>query len=306
MKQYSKILYLIILLVTSMPSMAIADEPIILEPLFAIPDVPPEYEDISQRSNYLMMNYWRNMDFSQKSVDQYRLNEAVYIYLVPMQWASPDITEKSIDELLKKLKKNPTLLYQFVKAMEETCYGERARISADRIYLRFLDSMLSHKKINDLRKVRYKLQRERIANSLTGNVLPEFAYTDRYGNSKRFTVPGKPAIVIFGYPDCDDCNLVTLSLSTNSGASEAVENGSIAVYYIIPDTDDDTWITAVADYPSQWEIGAASELEDMIDIRNRPSIYMLDAQGHIAAKNVSLNDALKAAKIASIISSNNN
>ncbi len=281
-----------------------AAEPIVLEPLFKVPDVPPEYEDLNHRSNYLMTNYWRNMDFSQKSVDQYRLNEAVYVYLVPMQWASVDITDKSMDELLKKLKKNPGLLLQFVKAMEETCYGERARIAADRIYLRAIDVMLANKKINELRKTRYRLQRTRIANSLEGDKLPSFDYTDRYGVAKKFDAAGKPSIVVFGYPDCDDCHIVTLNLSANSATTEAIGQGRLGMYYIIPDADDETWRNAVVDYPAQWEIGAASELEDIIDIRRRPSIFLLDAEGRIAAKNVSLNDAVNAAKAANALAIN--
>lgn len=293
---FLKALVVLAALAAAAPSISAQEQNprIVLEPLFKVPEVPPEYEEIGQRSNYLMARYWDPMDFSQKAVDQYRLNEAVYLWLVPMQWAAKESIEQSVQNLLGKLKKNPGLQLQFVKAAEENLFSPRARLSSDGLYTKFLDALLSNKKVKELRKAKYRVQRKRLEGSSTGMPLANFAYTDRFGVDKQFKAAGVPTIIIFGYPDCDECRLATLRISSDVNATQAAKEKSVAIYYIIPDKEGD-WQAALADYPAEWECGAASDLEDELDLRTRPSIYLINSKGEVLEKFLSADQAIAAA-----------
>lgn len=93
------------------------------------------------------------MDFKSKStVDQNALNDAFKVFSVPLRWANRDKAIAATNKLLQTISKNPTLLLQFTKAAEETIYGPRAEVWVDEVYLKFLNTLVSNKKIPAQRK----------------------------------------------------------------------------------------------------------------------------------------------------------
>lgn len=265
---------------------------VVLPPLFDVPEVPQNIDGLQERSEWLLDHFWDPMDFNATSVGQAQLNHAFGIYVVPMQWASGDEVLAAVTKLVGKLKKNPTLMYQFTKAAEENLYGPNANIWIDDVYMQFLEALLKNKKVSDVRKAKYKMQADRIRSSLIGNSLPRFKYTDNTGAARTFSHSGRPAAVIFGYPDCDDCRLLTLRLASDIDTERKLKQGEADVYFIIPSAEEETTPDVLADYPKEWHTGYATDLDDTLDLRLRPSVYLLDAQGHITAKNVDPKSAL--------------
>lgn len=274
------------------------DNVVVLPPLFEMPEVPANIDGLEERSEWLVNHFWDPMDFNVTSVGQAQLNHAFGIYVVPMQWAPGDEVLASVTKLVGKLKKNPSLLYQFTKAAEENLYGPNASIWIDDVYMQFLDALLKNKKVSDVRKAKYKMQADRIKNSLIGNQLPRFKYTDKTGATRTFTHSGRPAVIIFGYPDCDDCRLATLRLSGDVALDKRVSQGEADIYFIIPAADPDTTPDILTGYPDEWHTGYATDLDDTLDLRLRPAIYLLDASGRVTAKNVDPKSALPIIKSA--------
>ncbi len=100
-------------------------EVITIEPLFEYPVAPEEIMNLTDKSNWLMHHFWDTMDFKKKGpVDQNALNDAMKVFVFPMQWAEKAEVDKAVDLLLSKIAKNPTLQLQFTKAAEETLYGQ--------------------------------------------------------------------------------------------------------------------------------------------------------------------------------------
>ena len=152
-----------------------SNQPIVLEALFELPVVPDEITDITQRSNYFVEHFWDPFNFNQNAVGQVQLNHAFSEYVVGLRFSDRTIALKSVDKLISKLNKNATLLYQFTRAAEENLYSENAEVWIDDVYLEFLEAVIKHKKIKDIRKARYVAQYEgRSGNGQILYVLKEY------------------------------------------------------------------------------------------------------------------------------------
>ncbi len=270
-------------------------EVITIEPLFEYPVAPEEIMNLTDKSNWLMHHFWDTMDFKKKGpVDQNALNDAMKVFVFPMQWAEKAEVDKAVDLLLSKIAKNPTLQLQFTKAAEETLYGPRAKVWIDEVYVKFINALIKNKKVPDIRKSRYRRQLELINNSMVGNIAPSFNFTTPTGNPGKYQPIGVFTIIEFGDPDCDDCRHAKLKMETDVKFSSLVDKGLVNILFIVPDPTDG-WQTKLTGYPSNWVIGGSDTVSDIVDLRTTPSFYIIGKDGKIIAKNTNVDQAMKIA-----------
>lgn len=271
--------------VAEMPQNRPADNVIMIEPLFQYPEAPDNLGTITDRSNWVLEHFWDNMDFNVPSVSQASLNHAFSVWVAPLRWADPKVAQFACDNLLKTLVKNPALLIQFTKAAEYNLFGDKADIWVDDYYMKFLDAFLSCKKVSELRKAPYKMQREQLANSMVGSKMPVFKYETPVGEKNKLTTETPFSIVVFGDPFCSDCSMYKVKLETEPRIKQWVSDGKVSVYYIVPDGESvEDWQRQLVYYPSVWNRGAGEGLDMTIDIRRNPSVYLLDDKGVICLK----------------------
>lgn len=267
-----------------------------IEPLFEYPVAPEEMTGLQEKTDYLMQHFWDEMNFkSKKTVNQIALNDAFAVYCSAMPYASKEEVHKSVDALVKKLKKNPTLLLQFTMAAEENLYGKRATIWLDEIYLKFLDTLVASKKIDKVRKLRYADQRTKLQNSQIDAVLPFKEYTSPDGYTKKLNLGSTPVTLIeFGNPDCDDCRKVRNLLEVDLKVRKWVEDKNLAIAFILPEDDSSREIAdAMSRYPENWMVGRVADASDKLDLRNTPSIWVLASGGRILGKNLTYQQAMR-------------
>ena len=274
------------------------NEPIVIAPLFEYPSAPEEMDNLQDRSDYLMEHFWDQMDFKNKSsVDQNALNDAFMVYAAPMRFAAIENVDSSVTKLLQSTAKNPVLSLQFAKAAEEALYGPRANFWHDGIYLRFVDNVLQNKQIKKERKQKYQRIKKILSNTLQGTVPPEFDYTTPEGKKSHYYPNGVITVIEFGDPDCDDCRMAKLKMDTNVKFSSLVDRGKINVLFIYVDPEDG-WEKKLKDYPAKWYVGSSEEVSDLYDLRETPAIYVIDRDGKIAVKNVTVETAMQIASAA--------
>ncbi|MCM1290317.1 MAG: DUF5106 domain-containing protein [Prevotella sp.] len=283
-----------ILFSTALLLRAEVQNPIVIEPLFEYPVAPESLTSLEERTNYLMEHFWDKLDYKTDAVSQYALNDAFRVYATAVCFADRDVALKSIDQLLKKLKKNPTLLTQMVLAAEENFYGQRTERYSDEAYIPFLEAAVSNKKVPKIRRNRWENQLKRIKNSLTGQKLATFPIEERRGGKGEFEARHKMTIIEFGDPGCDDCRFSRLTLDTNVDLTKLVDSEKVEIVFIVL-SPQEGWREEVSSYPAKWLVASSEGVDDIIDIRTSPSIYVLDHEGNIVAKNVT---AAQAAAIA--------
>lgn len=276
--------------------MSAQDDVLIVEPLFEYPTAPDTMSNLYDRSDWLMRHFWDTMNLKDKNtVDQNALNDAFQVYVAPMQYADADIVEESTNRLIQSISKNPALSLQFAKAAEEALYGPRAYLWNDKIYLKFIDNVIANKKIKKERKMRYERVGQILRNTLQGTVPPEIDYVMTDGKRAHYQPDGVITIIEFGDPDCFDCRMAKLRLSSDVELNSLIERGKLNILFILPDGDEG-WEQTLADYPAKWHVGMSEGVTDTYDLRLTPALYVIDKAGKIAVKNVDIDQAIAVAK----------
>lgn len=286
---------------TGVPDTSEEDKTIVLPTLFDYP-VAPEDLDWTARSEWLGTHFWDSFDFKKTSVGQQQLNHAFNTWIVPLSYSDANVAYKAVDDVIKKLDKNPTLLIQFTKAAEYGLYAPAtAPVWMDGIFLKFLDAVEKNKKVPQTYKTRYGHERKLLNNTQVGAPATPFMYTSREGRKEKFAPRGKFSLVEFGDPECPDCQMTRISLKNNADVNRYKDAGYLDIYFFITDADENdlSWTEEVMDYPDSWIVGASEDAEDNLDIRLVPSLFLYDSEGNLVMKNVRLSDVY--AKLAELI-----
>lgn len=279
------------------PIQVSAQEPIVIAPLFEYPSAPDDIDGLTERSDYLMEHFWDSFDFSDPAaVDQNALNDAFNVYATAMRFAEKGNAIASVEKLVKKLKGNQVKLLQFTKSAEETLYGPRAVIWSDEVYVPFIKALTEDKKIPDIRKQRYAMQLELLNRNKIGKKFLYPRLTMRDGRHADFAPKAPLTLIEFGNPDCDDCQFSKIRLEMAADIVEMVENKELDIVFIVADAvpeDQPEILAAFKDYPKSWSAGICYGGDDIYDIRNTPSFYLLDKDGKILAKNIDVGRAVE-------------
>ncbi len=254
--------------------------------LFEYPVAPDSISGFTEMSDWLVTNFWRDFRPTDTSVSQIALNHAFNAWSAPLRFAHRDVALKAVDDLIKKVEKYPTLLYQLTKAADDVLYSDRAEVWIDEPMLQFANALVKNKKIDANRKARYNLIARQLGNSTVGRKFPQLQLINADGKKYKLT-PLKRGftIVMLGEPDCSDCRMAKVKFDMSQDFADALTSGRAAFHFVIPDADDaEGWETMVATYPPSWIVGAANGAEEIIDMRNRPAIYVLNSSGEIVLK----------------------
>lgn len=303
MKSYiiSHIIFLVTFVI-SIPAAAqdadttrVDDKITVLPPLFEYPVAPEEISDWQKRSDWLVEHFWDNFDFKQKAVGQIQLYHAMRTYVVPMRFAAASTVMKSVDHLVGKLKKNPGLMLQFTMAAEKAIYDPlTADAIVDEVYLPFLRAVVAQKKLPEIRKVKYRHQLGALDGCLVGDRMKSFDYIDRSGTRTRFNPEAKFTLIEFGDPDCSECQVQRIKLESDNLLQQAAREGRLNIMFIIPDVDPEEgndWKEMVNSYPHYWSVGAGSSLEETLDLRITPVMYLIGPDRNIVSKNITIERA---------------
>ena len=278
------------------PIASVAKDPILIEPLFEYPAPPEEYDGLMERSDYLMDHFWDQFDFaSSAAVDQNALNDAFGVYSTALQYASRDKALLSISNLIKRLKGNPVLLLQFTKSAEECMFGPRAGMWSDEAYMPFLKALVGEKKLPDSRKQRYAMQLDMLKRNAIGQKFPEIRIVQRDGRQTQFSPKAPLTLVEFGNPECDDCRFARTKLEMASDIMDMVEAKELEIAFVVADAvpeEQPELLAKLSDYPSSWVAGICYGGDDIFDIRNTPSSYIIDKNGRIIDKNLDATQAV--------------
>lgn len=259
--------------------------------LFDYPMPPDTLSSLEARAAWQMNNFWEPMNFNVASVDQMALNHAFKVYISSMRWAPEKDVRASISSLIKNIKKSPALTLQFAIAAETELYGPKAEVWSDDAYIPFIEAVVAQKKVPAARRARYERQLKILKGSLVGSPAHEIWYKDVKGSQGHYMPDGRWTIIEFGDPTCDVCRFSRLRLDANARFSEYVKHGRIGAFFIIPDPEDN-WELSFDQTPSDWNIGAAPEIDEVYDIRATPSFYVIGPDKKIHLKNVAVGDAL--------------
>ena len=264
---------------------------------FPYPEIPDSLTTLQQRTDYLIMNFWKGADMKKVLNDTTMLNKAFADYTSFMPYASPDSVKKSINTLLAPYKNDAKSILKLVRRAEKEMYGPDPSIIANEPYLIFTKAVFTNKKINQKEKEKYLSHVKMINSSQVGASILPLRYTTRYNAvHEAQEQPGEYKILYFYLPDDPDVAMNHLRLKADAALGSLSKAGTVKIIDIMVGKPSDEWKASVSDFPYEWEAGVAENAGETIDLRMLPAIYLLDKDNKVIARNMSLDSILQIAK----------
>lgn len=261
---------------------------------FQYPQAPDNLATLQERTTYLVAHFWDRCNIESALSSRDKFKKAFTDYVSFMPYANADTIHSSISSLIKSVKKSPENMLILGQIAEETLYGDSAAIWSDELYLPFAQAVVDTKKIPETYKARFRHHANILSKSQLGMVIPSFKSFDRYGKrtSVTDTISTPLTLLMVNDPECEDCLFVKTRLSANIKANQLISERKLTIVSIYPDNADSYWKDAAKNYPDNWIAIAAPEVDSCLDLRMTPSIYILDKDRRIIAKNIDIDSAL--------------
>lgn len=273
---------------TTLSSALLADDK-----FFEYPQAPESLTTLSQRANFVVEHFWDRCNLKSAFSSRDKMAKAFRDYVTYMQFATKDTTITSINKLIKEVQKKPKNMLTLAQIAEETLYGDSALFWSDELYLQFTNAVIKTKKISKADKARYEHHTKILTNSLTNSTLQNFEYEIPNGEKQQFDSIKAPAIILFFNDiDCTDCQLAKVRLATDINLNKLIDLGVIKIVSIYPGEANEEWKMEASNYPKNWIVGACNDIYDMFDMRVIPTIYQLDENHKIIAKNLNVDGIL--------------
>jgi hypothetical protein len=260
---------------------------------FQYPQAPDSLNSLEARTSYVMLHFWDNADMKKIMADTAKFHKAFSDFVGFTPYAYTDSARKAISSLTSRYANDPKALLLIASEAERTLFGPEAEIWSDDYYIHFIRPVLTNKKVKSSVKEKYFSQIRMLNSSQIGASVAEFDYTTRHGAKHSFYDNNAEYIFLMFQPaDCSDCSMTRLRLNADAATSNLVKNGTVKIVIINPGEATDKWRAEMESYPYDWEIGNAPEVGKVIDVRESPTIYLLDSQRRIVAKHININQLL--------------
>ena len=264
--------------------------------LFPYPVVPDSKTTLSQRCNYLVDHFWDRANIKQSFSTLARLEESFRDWIGFMPYATADTVHMAVDRFIKDVEKTGAKnLLSIGRMAEANLYSDTAQIRSEEIYLPFCKAVASNKKISSAERARFEAQAKILEHTQVGMRAPDFDYITPDGRKCNLKdVMSHNIILFFNDPDCLDCRMAKARLAADYHTKQLIDADLLKIVCIYPGEATDEWKAEAATYPEKWVAGAADGVDEFFALDDFPVFYYLNSRHKIVAKNLVLDNLLKA------------
>ena len=206
-----------------------------------------------------------------------------------MPYANADTVHVAIDNLLAKVAKNPQHTLALASMAEEYAYSDTSELRSAEIFLPFAKAVVANKKISQSDKNHYASMIQILENTQLNKPVRHLEFTTVDGSTRKLdNYRTQMILVVFSDGDCIDCSFTRARLSSNPNINTLLERGLLTLIYINPVKPDNSWLQTAASYPANWVVGAMPDANKWFEIKNDPTILLLDGRHKLLAKDFTL------------------
>lgn len=264
---------------------------------FPLPDVPEALTDFTARTDFVVEHYWDRAQLSKKFSNNKAMLTTFSNYLDLLPHATRSVAIKSIGSMMEQLKKNPTGMELIVDQAIRDLYGDSALYISDEVLMRFLKPAAANKKISKEKRQEYKQLLVRITSSMQNGHAPMVAITNADGSQGNLSdyIDNDTTTIKILYlvnPDDDGFMLQRIRMAADSRLNNLIRDGVFKFIALYPAAADSKWAAAIATMPEEWIKVAVPEGDKSFDLRVYPCLYIVDTNGFIRNKNLTVDDFL--------------
>ena len=271
-----------------------------LSPQFILPSIPTGLTAPADRATFLLLHFWDNMDFDTDSAltapHAFEQNFADFMSVFPI--VSDSVAALAVENLLQKASANKEAYQTVSRTAEKYLYEPESPVYNEEYYRLFLLSIEASPVLTDAEKSRVAYQLETVNKNRAGSKASNFSFTLPDGTlSELYASDRTPfTLLMFIDPDCDHCRHTVERIKKSTLIDKLIAGGELQIIAVYSGDERGLWQRYVESaLPPHWTAGydPGTVIEnDIYAMPAFPTVYLLDSNLNVAAKNISFSDEL--------------
>lgn len=255
--------------------------------LVDVPVPPEQISRLDERSNYIVDNFWKRLNFKGAFSAKDRMEATLGQFFSVVPYASADTVFAAIDFLIKGVEKaDAKNLVPLAAMAEHLCGTDTSEYASEQLMLPFAQAVANSKKVKGPEKERYAAMAKRMANSRLRVAPADFTFVSPDGTTSHFNDVTQPTVLLFFYdPESFESRLARTRLGSNFVIKTLSENNMLKVVAIYPGEPTQAWKDDIDNLPDLWVIGAAPGIDEYFSIKRNPQMYFLNEDRIITDKD---------------------
>lgn len=269
------------------------------------PATPPAMLTPEQQAGYLNEHFWDTFDFADTlflaEADTMQMMTSFALYV--QQFVPDSLAAESMSRLFEKAAVSKPMLEYFAMLAENVLHDPNSQFRNDELYIPVLETVLASDLLDKYERMPYEYDLEIARQNRIGRKANDFRYTLASDRSARmYDIRADYLLLFISNPGCPMCRDVRERIKASKVLTDLVGQGRMKVLVIYPDADLKSWREHLPEYPESWinayDYGREITKQRLYDLRAIPSLYLLDADKRVLAK-----DCVDVAYIEDIVSS---
>ena len=253
-----------------------------------IPSMIPD----EQKAEYMREHYWDTFDFADtmliQRMDSSRMLTAFAVYAVG--YVPDSLAYKYMPLLMQRASVSKSMYNYFLWLAEKVLHDPNSHLRNDEKYIPVLESVVNSKWLDEYERMPYECDLEIACQNRIGRTANDFTFTLASGRTDRLHMIRTDYTLIFiSNPGCPMCRDIKEQIIMSPILQELIKNKKLKVLVLYPDTDLEAWREHLSDYPSSWinayDAEQRIDKERLYDLKAIPSLYLLDNQKRVMAKD---------------------
>ncbi|MDE6005989.1 MAG: DUF5106 domain-containing protein [Muribaculaceae bacterium] len=267
-----------------------------------LPEVPLVLTTPQERAAFVAAHYWDGMDWNDRRLlgNERFMGESMATYATLLGITPREKGMDCIAELVNSIGTDPLALNTLADYAYSYLYLPESPLYDEELYLMFVNPLLAQPGLLEENHERLDKYKTDILKNRVGNIATDFTFIGTDGQSHDLLSLSPKAslrVLIFYAPGCDKCDEAFEIIKRSEAFSIAEARGEVSVIAINPFGQNNPGPAMIKPgMPKSWIVGyspeGALDSDETYIIRSTPAIYILDRNGTILQKNLSL-DRLK-------------
>lgn len=260
--------------------------PIIAQEQWMQLPTPPQSLPLGRpRANYIVEHYWDFCPWKSAYSNPKRMEQQLCDFADLIPHAAADTVLKSVDCLIANTAKRPSDIETLVDIARATFHSDTAYFFSDQIYLPFVNAALRTKKLSPQARQLAQDELTLLNSSMEGAHIPSLQAIDPQGHNIALndTAAGAETYVFIIEKPGDD-RFERIVFAANIAVNQLIANGLIKPILIYAGTPDDDWRNDARRMPQGWQTLALPDAGKHFDLRQQPSVYIVDKDMTVSYK----------------------
>lgn len=273
-----------------------------LETLFPKPKIPLTISNPSQQALYYLKHFWDNFDFKKgatilQSSQKKALLERDFRDFLAISLSLPLLKGKKYF-LTPAKESTEDLFYFFDELYAKYLNEETSSLKNEEYYIALLEYYVQSPKTDFATLVRSRDVLKLARRNRVGTIAENFLFILASGEVKQLIhYRGKPTILFFYTPGCEGCRKATEEIKHCTLLNTLLEQQKINLLYIYAENNPIAFKESLESLPKRAIAGINSNgvilNTPLYDLRNSPTIYLLDTKGKVKLKNTAVKELVQ-------------